>query len=112
MRFQETPRRLAMTGEGFGEHPAGPGLDPAQASALDPKTAALLRAGVCAAMGSPAGCLPWSTGRAPAAGAGEDEIAGVLPATAPVAGLSRVACGAPDLAAALGSHCGRAGGTR
>ena len=37
-----------------------------------------------------------------AAGASEDEIAGVLLAIAPVAGLGRVVCAAPDVATALG----------
>ena len=36
-------------------------------------------------------CLEWSTTRALAAGASEDEIAGVLLAVAPVAGLGRIA---------------------
>jgi alkylhydroperoxidase/carboxymuconolactone decarboxylase family protein YurZ len=37
-----------------------------------------------------------------AAGASEDEIADVLLAIAPVAGLSRIVCAAPDVATALG----------
>jgi 4-carboxymuconolactone decarboxylase len=102
MRFQETLRRLAMIDEGFVEDRAGLGLGPVAASALDPKTAALLQLGVSVALGSPAVCLEWSAGRALAAGASEDEIADVLLAIAPVAGLSRVVCAAPDLATALG----------
>jgi alkylhydroperoxidase/carboxymuconolactone decarboxylase family protein YurZ len=101
-RFQETLRRLAMIDEGFVEDEAGLGLDPAQASALDPKTAALLHVAVLVAIGSPEMCLEWSTGRALAAGASEEEIAGVLLAIAPVAGLGRVAAAAPDVATALG----------
>ena len=69
VRFQETLRRLAMIDEGFVEDEAGIGLDPAQASALDPKTAALLHVAVSAALGSPAACLEWSTSRALEAGA-------------------------------------------
>src|SRR5262245_55447273 len=98
MRFHQRPRRLTMFDERFVEHRAGPGLDPAQPSALDPKTAAQLPVAVCAAIGPPAVCLGWAAGRAPAAGASEDQIAGVLLAIAPVAGLSRGA----DLAIALG----------
>jgi len=45
VRFQETLRRPTMIGEGFGEDRAGLGLGLAAASALDPKTAALLRVG-------------------------------------------------------------------
>jgi len=101
MRFQETLRRLAMIDEAFVEDQAGLGLDPAAASALDPKTAALLQVGVSVAIGSPV-CLEWSTGRALAAGASEDEIADVLVAIAPVAGLGRIVAAAPEVATALG----------
>jgi 4-carboxymuconolactone decarboxylase len=101
-RFQETLRRLAMIDEGFVEDQAGLGLGLAGISALDPKTAALLQVGVSAALGSPAVCLEWSAGRALAEGATEDEIADVLLTIAPVTGLGRVVCAAPDLATALG----------
>jgi 4-carboxymuconolactone decarboxylase len=101
-RFQETLRRLAMIDEGFAEEQAGLGLGLAGTSALDPKTAALLQVAVLVAIGSPAVSLEWSTGRALAAGASEDEIADVLLAIAPVAGLGRVVCAAPDVAIALG----------
>jgi alkylhydroperoxidase/carboxymuconolactone decarboxylase family protein YurZ len=102
VRFQETLRRLAMIHEGFVEDEAGLGLGPAPSSALDPKTTALLRVGVLVALGSPAVCLEWSASRALAAGANADEIADVLLAIAPVAGLGRIVCAAPDLATALG----------
>jgi 4-carboxymuconolactone decarboxylase len=91
-----------MIDEAFVENEARLGLGLAGASALDPKTAALLRVGVSAAIGSPGVCLEWSTGRALAAGASEDEIAEVLLAIAPVAGLGRIVCAAPDVATALG----------
>jgi len=91
-----------MIDEGFVTSEAGLGLDPATASALDVKTAALLRVGACVAIGSPPMCLEWSTGRALAAGASEDEIADVLLAIAPVAGLGRIVCAAPEVATALG----------
>jgi 4-carboxymuconolactone decarboxylase len=102
VRFQETLRKLAMIDEGFVENEAGLGLDPAGKTDLDPKTAALLRVGVSVAIGSSAVCLEWSTGRALAAGASEDEIAGVLLAIAAVAGLGRVVAAAPEVATALG----------
>ena len=101
-RYQETLRRLAMIDEGFVEDEAGLGLDLARTSTLEPKTAALLQLGILVASGSSAVCLEWSTARALAAGATEDEIAGVLPAIAPVIGLGRVVCAAPDMATALG----------
>ncbi len=101
-RFHETLRRLAMIDEGFVQGEAGLGLDPAGTSALDPRTAALLQLGASVAIGSSAICLQWSAGRALAAGATEDEIADVLLVVAPVAGLGRVVCAAPDVATALG----------
>ncbi len=91
-----------MIDEGFVEDEAGLGLGLVKTSALDPKTAALLQVAVSVAIGSPAVCLEWSTGRALAAGASEDEIADVLLAIALVAGLGRVVAAAPDVAIALG----------
>jgi 4-carboxymuconolactone decarboxylase len=102
VRFQDTLRRLAMIDEGFVEDQAGLGLGLARTAVLDPKTAALLQVAVAVAIGSPAVCLEWSAGRALAAGASEDEIADVLLAIAPVAGLGRAVAAAPDLATALG----------
>jgi alkylhydroperoxidase/carboxymuconolactone decarboxylase family protein YurZ len=102
MRFEETLRRLAMIDEGFVEDHAMLGVGQARTLALDPKTVALLQVGVLVALGSPAVCLEWSAGRALAAGASEDDIADVLLAIAPVAGLGRVVGAAPDVATALG----------
>jgi 4-carboxymuconolactone decarboxylase len=102
VRFQETLRRLAMIDEGFVEDEAGLELGPARTPALDPKTAALLQVAVSVAIGSPGVCLEWSTGRALGAGATEDEIADVLLAIAPVAGLGRIVAAAPEVAIALG----------
>ena len=101
-RYHETLRRLAMIDEGFVEDEAGLGLDLARSSTLDPKIAGLVQLGVLVAGGSPAVCLEWSTARALAAGATDDEIADVLLAIAPVAGLGRVVGAAPDVATALG----------
>jgi 4-carboxymuconolactone decarboxylase len=102
VRFQETLRRLAIIDERFIEDQARLGLSLAGVSALDPKTAALLQVAASAAIGASAACLEWSTALALAAGASEDEIADVLLAIAPVAGLGRVVAAAPGLAAALG----------
>jgi 4-carboxymuconolactone decarboxylase len=101
-RFQEILRRLAMIDEGFVEGEAGLGLGRVATCSLDPKTVALLRVGASVAIGSSAVCLEWSTGRALAAGASEDEIADVLLAVIPVTGLGRAASATPDLATALG----------
>ena len=98
-KFQETLRRLAIFDEGFVEAGFRPGL--AEPSALDAKTEALLQVAVSVAIGSSAVCLEWSAARAMAAGASKDEIADVLLAIAPVAGLGRVVSAAPGVADAL-----------
>jgi alkylhydroperoxidase/carboxymuconolactone decarboxylase family protein YurZ len=107
-RYQETLRRLAMIDEGFVGDEAGLGLDLARTSTLEPRTAALVQLGVLIADGSPAVSLQWSTARALAAGATDDEIADVLLAIAPVTGLGRVVGAAPDVATALGYDVGAA----
>jgi 4-carboxymuconolactone decarboxylase len=101
-RFQRILRTLAIIDEGVIENQAGPALDPPADWALDPKAAALVRLGALVAVGSPEVCLEWSTTRALAAGATEDEIIDVLLAVAPVIGLSRVVEASPTVADALG----------
>jgi len=91
-----------MIDEGFVENEAQLGMGSVTASVLEPKIAALLQIGASVAIGSPAVCLEWSTGRALAAGATEDEIADVLLAVAPVTGLSRIVAAAHEIATALG----------
>lgn len=108
VRFQETLRRLAMIDERFVEDQAGLGMDPAGTSALHPKVAALLQLSASVASGAPPICVGWSTGRALAAGATDEEIADTLLAIAPVVGLGRVVCAAPDVAVALGYDIERA----
>lgn len=102
MRYQEILRKLAIVDEGFVDDQPGRGLTVPGAWVLDPKTAALVRVGALAAIGSPPVCLEWSTTRALAAGATEDEIIDVLLAIAPVIGLSRIVGAAPGIADALG----------
>ena len=97
--FQETLRRLAIFDEEFVPAGSRPGL--AELSALDARTVALLQVAVSVAIGSSAVCLQWSAARAMAAGATKDEIADVLLAIAPVAGLGRVVSAAPKVATAL-----------
>ena len=99
VRFQETLRRLAIFDEEF----VNPGFGPAQVGtpSLDAKTLALLQVAVSVGIGSSAVCLEWSTARALAAGATKDEIADVLLAIAPVAGLGRIVSAAPHVAIAL-----------
>ena len=102
VRFRETLRRLALIDEAFVQDQAGLGLGLAGTQALDPKTAALLQLGASVATGAPGICLEWSTARALAAGATDEEIADTLVAIAPVTGLGRVVAAAPDLGTALG----------
>jgi 4-carboxymuconolactone decarboxylase len=99
---REILRRLAVIHEGFIQDKPRLGLELPRVSALHPKTAALLLVGAAVAIGSSAVCLEWSSGRALAAGASEEEIAEVLLAIAPVAGLGRIVSAAPDVATALG----------
>src|SRR5436190_386320 len=90
-RFQETLRKLAMIDEGFVKDEAGLALGSVATSALDPKIARLLQVGASVTIGPSPVCLQWSIARAMAAGATKDEIADVLLAIAPVAGLGRIA---------------------
>ena len=62
----------------------------------------MLHVAVLVASGSPGTCLEWSTTRALAAGATDDEIADVLLVIAPVAGLGRIVSAATEVAGALG----------
>ena len=95
-------RRLAIIDENFVEDQAGLGLGLAGVRALDLKTAALVQVGVLTATGSSAVCVEWSVSRALATGATEDEIADVLLAVAPVAGLGRVITAVSGVADAFG----------
>ena len=101
VRFQQILRKLAIIDQGCVEDQAGLGLGMPASRLLDPKTAALVQVGALVAIGSPPVCLEWSTARALASGAAKDEVADVLVAIAPVAGLGRVVSAAPAVATAL-----------
>ncbi|HEY6315194.1 MAG TPA: carboxymuconolactone decarboxylase family protein [Streptosporangiaceae bacterium] len=102
VRFQEILRRLAIIDESAAEEHARLRLSLPGELILDPKTAELARVAAAVAIGTPAVCLEWSTTRALAADATEDEITDVLLAIAPVAGLGRIVSAIPGLAAGLG----------
>lgn len=103
MTYREILRRLAIIDEGFASDQAGLVLGQVPgAQVLDSKVAALVRIGALAAIGSPEVCLEWSTSKALAAGATEEEVTGVLLAIAPVIGLGRVVAAAPGVAGAFG----------
>ena len=100
--FQEILRKLAIIDESFVEDQAGLRLGLPRSRLMDPKTTALVQVGALVATGSPAVCVEWSTTRALAAGATQDEITDVLLAIAPAIGLGRVVGAVTDVAAALG----------
>lgn len=102
VRYQEILRRLAIVDEGFAGDQAGLVLSSPDAQGLDPKIAALVKVGALAAIGSPEVCLEWSTSKALAAGATEEEVTGVLLAVAPVIGLGRLVAAAPGVADGFG----------
>jgi len=102
VRFQQILLRLAIIDEAVVQEQAGLGLGQAEAWVLDPKAAELVRVAALVAIGSPEACLEWSTTRALAAGATEDEITDVLLAIAPVTGLGRVVGATAGVANALG----------
>jgi alkylhydroperoxidase/carboxymuconolactone decarboxylase family protein YurZ len=102
VRYQEILRRLAIIDEGFARAQAGIDFSPSGSSALDPAVAELVRIAALVAMGSPEVCLEWSTSRALAAGATEEQVTGVLLAVAPVIGLGRITGAAPGVAGAFG----------
>jgi alkylhydroperoxidase/carboxymuconolactone decarboxylase family protein YurZ len=102
VQHEEILRRLAIIDDGFVESQSGLGLGLAGPKGLDARTAALVRVAALAAIGSPAVCLEWSTSRALAAGATEDDVIGVLLAIAPVAGLGRVVSAVHGVSDALG----------
>jgi 4-carboxymuconolactone decarboxylase len=100
--YQDILRRLTIIDEEFAGGQAGLSLGQPDGQALDPKVAALVRVGALAAMGSPEVCLEWSTSKALAAGATEEEVTGVLLAVAPVIGLGRLVTAVPGVAGGLG----------
>jgi 4-carboxymuconolactone decarboxylase len=73
-------------------------------SGLDPKTHALVRIASLISVGAPAASFAWQVSLAREAGATADEIAGVLVAVTPTAGLPRAAAAAPQIAEVLGSY--------
>ena len=102
VRYQDILRRLAIIEKRFAGDQAGLDLGPPDGRTLDPKIAALVRVGALAAIGSPEACLEWSSSEALAAGATEEEVAGVLLAVAPVIGLGRVVAAVPGVAVGCG----------
>jgi 4-carboxymuconolactone decarboxylase len=72
-----------------------------ESSGLDPRTHALVRIASLIALGAPSASYAWQVSLALESGATVDEIAGVLVAVAPTAGLPRVVAAAPEIKRAL-----------
>jgi alkylhydroperoxidase/carboxymuconolactone decarboxylase family protein YurZ len=72
-------------------------------SGLDPRIHALVRIASLISVGAPAASFDWQVSLAREAGASDDEIAGVLIAVGPTAGMPRVVAAAPLIAEALAS---------
>jgi alkylhydroperoxidase/carboxymuconolactone decarboxylase family protein YurZ len=72
------------------------------ASALDPKTHALVRIGALIALDAEAPAYMWTLEAARRAGASDDEIVGCLLAVMPPLGVARIVSAAPKLGLALG----------
>jgi alkylhydroperoxidase/carboxymuconolactone decarboxylase family protein YurZ len=70
-------------------------------SGLDPKLHALVRLASLISVGAPPASFAWQLSLARKAGVSVDDIAGVLVAVAPTAGLPRVAAAAPTIKAVL-----------
>jgi 4-carboxymuconolactone decarboxylase len=100
--YEERLRCLALNDRAFVASVLGMGQDTVEASSLDPKTHALVRLAVLPAVGGTQCSYRESVEAALAAGAGYDEIVGILIALAPTIGLARVVSAAPELALALG----------
>ena len=70
-------------------------------SGLDPRTHALVRLASLISVGAPSASFAWQVSMARESGATAGDIAGVLVAVAPTAGLPRVVAAAPEIKAAL-----------
>jgi 4-carboxymuconolactone decarboxylase len=70
-------------------------------SGLDPRTHALVRLASLITLGAPSASYAWQLSLARESGVTAEEIAGVLVAVAPTAGLPRAVAAAPEIKAAL-----------
>ncbi len=100
--YRERLRRLALQDRSFVESVVAVGLDDIHASALDPKTHALVRLGALVALGAAPVSFQCDVGAALAAGATDDEVVDVLVVVVPVIGLARVIAAAPKVAISMG----------
>ena len=99
--YKEHLRRLAVHDDGLLEAIAVDGR-PHATSALDERTAALVRVAATVAVDAPLASFQHAVTLALAAGATSDEIVASLEAVTPVIGAARVVRCAPKVALALG----------
>ena len=99
--YKEHLRRLAVHDDAFVRLLLGGELAPT-ASALDMRTAALVRVAATIAVDAAPSTFQHAVALALAAGATKDEIVATLEAVTPVTGTPRVVSSAPKLALALG----------
>jgi 4-carboxymuconolactone decarboxylase len=103
-RANEIIARMAESNPELMESIVGAQIQNIESSGLDPKTHALVRIASLISVGAPSASFEWQVSVARESGASADEIAGVLVAVAPTAGMPRVVAAAPDVAEALGSY--------
>jgi len=94
-------RRLALNDELAIQTTLGVSVLDVDSSPLGPKACALVRLAALIALESAAVSYQWGVTAAIAAGASEEEIVGVLVASAPIVGLVRMNAAAAGLAEAL-----------
>jgi alkylhydroperoxidase/carboxymuconolactone decarboxylase family protein YurZ len=102
MDHEETLRRLTVRDEEFVESILAHERNNRQASALDPKTHALVRIAALVTIDAAPASYLWTIESALKFGATSEEIVGVLVAVMPSIGSARVVAAAPKLGLALG----------
>ena len=100
--YQEHLRRLAVHDDAFVSLLLGEDENSSIASALDARTAALVRVAATIAVDAAPSSFQHAVGHALAAGASCDEVVATLEAVTPVTGAALVVSSAPKLALALG----------
>jgi alkylhydroperoxidase/carboxymuconolactone decarboxylase family protein YurZ len=101
-QVEEFLRRLALNDERVVRSALSPDAASDAGVGLDPKTRALVGLGSFVSVGAGTASYRWAVELAYAVGATDEEIAGVLSAVGPAAGVARIVAAAPDLALAIG----------
>jgi 4-carboxymuconolactone decarboxylase len=99
---ERTLRCLAVNDQAFIESVVSGRLADSSPSGLDPKTQALVGLAALIALDAAPATYQWEAERAFAAGVTVDDIVDTLVAVAPLIGIARAVCVAPNLGIALG----------